>query len=131
MNADVKNKAAGILKTIFSFTRLFALNTMRRGMILGRYTLACWQQQRLRCAQRKLGRAVMLSLDGGEVNPMLAESVKDALEKAGAVKAGKEKHYQVIEAIREKIRTSKAGEAPAAPREPQPAETGPSEPPEG
>jgi len=111
MNADVKNKAAGILKTVCSYTQLFAVNAVRRSLILGRYTLACWQQQRLRCAQRGLGRAVLQALEQGEINPMLAEGVKDALEKAKAVKAGKEEHYQAIQAIREKIRTSCACEA--------------------
>jgi hypothetical protein len=106
MNADVKDKAAGALNTVWGYTRRFASNTLRRGLILARYTLICRQQQKLRCAQRRLGGAVLQALAQGEVNPMLTEGVKDALEKARAVKAGKEKHYQAIAAIREKIRTA-------------------------
>lgn len=111
MNADVKNKATGALKTICSYAKIFTCNTLRRGLILGRYTLICGQQQRLRRAQRRLGNAVLQALDQGEVNPMLTEAVKDALEKAKTVKAGKDKHYQAIEGIREKIRTACACEA--------------------
>jgi hypothetical protein len=54
MKADVTNKAAGALKTVWKYARIFACNTLGRIMILGRYTLICWQQQRLRRAQRCL-----------------------------------------------------------------------------
>lgn len=123
MKADVAEKAAGALKTIGGYAGRFAINTLRRALILGRYTLICWQQQRFRCAQCRVGREVLKALEQGEVNPMLAERVKDALEKAGAVRAGKEKHYQAIEAIRERIRTSRAGEAPPKAAEPPPEES--------
>ena len=106
MKADAKDKAAGALKTVWGCIKGLTLNILRRGLILGRYTLICWHQQRLRRAQRRLGGAVLESLAQGEVNPMLTEEVKDALEKAKAVKSGKEKHYQAIEAIRGKIRTA-------------------------
>jgi len=106
MNADRKNKAVGSLKTLWGYSKIFTLNTLRRALILGRYTLICGQQQRLRRAQRRLGGAVLQALEQGEVNPMLTEAVKDALEKAKAVKAGKDKHYRAIEGIREKIRTA-------------------------
>ena len=120
MNADAKDKAAGAVKTAWGYTRVLALNTLRRIVILGRYTLICWHQQRLRRAQRRLGGAVLQSLAQGEVNPMLTEGVKDALEKAKAVKGGKEKHYQAIDALREKIRTVRACEAPAGAEKPPP-----------
>ena len=110
MNTEVKNKASGSMKTVWGCTKIFALNTMRRVLILGRYTLICARQQRLRCALRGLGGAVLQALEQGEVNPMLTENVKDALEKAKAVKAGKDKHYQAIDALREKIRTACACE---------------------
>jgi hypothetical protein len=79
---------------------------MRRGLILGRYALICGQQQRLRRAQRRLGGAVLQALEQGEVNPMLTDAVKDALEKAKAIKAKKDQQYQAIEGIREKIRAA-------------------------
>ena len=113
MNADVKQKAAGALKTICSYARIFTCNTLRRALILGRYTLICRQQQRLRRAERRLGGAVLQAREQGEVNPMLTDAVKDALEKAKAIKAGKDNHYQAIDALREKIRTACACEAGA------------------
>lgn len=127
MNADLTNKATGVLRTASGFARVFVLNTMRRGLILGRYTLICLQQQRLRCAQRRLGRAVLAALEQGEVNPMLAEGVKDALAKAWTVKAGKDKHYQAIAAIREKIRAACVCRSPVG-EGGQPPEGGPSGP---
>jgi hypothetical protein len=122
MNADVKNKAAGALKTIWAYTQMFTLNSLRRVLILWRYTLICLQQQRLRRAQRRLGGAVLQGLEQGEVNPMLTEKVKDSLEKAKVIKAGKDKHYQAIDAIREKIRTACPGGSPPKAAEPPPEE---------
>jgi hypothetical protein len=107
---DVKNKAMGTLNTILRYAGIFAVNTMRRALILGRYTLVCWQQQRLRRAQRRLGKAVLAALEQGEVNPMLTEGVKDALEKAKAIQVKKDQQYQAVAAIREKIRAARACE---------------------
>jgi hypothetical protein len=106
MNSNLKNKAAGSLGTIRGYTKIFVSNTFRRVLILGRYALICGRQQRLRRAQRRLGGAVLQALEQGEVNPMLTEAVKDALEKAKVIKAGKDKHYQAIDALREKIRAA-------------------------
>jgi len=110
MNSDLKNKAVGSLKTVWGYTRVFTLNSLRRALILGRYTLICGRQQRLRGALRRLGGAVLQALEQGEVNPMLTEEVKDALAKAKAIKAGKDKHYQAISSLREKIRAACACE---------------------
>jgi hypothetical protein len=133
MNADLKNQAVGSLKTVGRYVKIFTCNTMRRVLILGRYTLICMQQQRLRRAQRRLGGAVLQGLGQGEVNPMLTEEVKDVLEKAKTIKAGKDKHYQAIDAIREKIRTACACESPPTAAEPPPEEvpSGPEGSPEG
>ena len=106
MNSEVKDKAAKTLKSLGCYITIFAVNTMRRALILGRYTLICAIQQRLRRAQRRLGKMVLEALKQGEVNPMLTEGVKDALDKAEAVQTGKDKQYQAIEAIREKIRSA-------------------------
>ena len=35
------------LKVTGWYTKTLALNLLRRGLILGRYTLACWQKQKL------------------------------------------------------------------------------------
>jgi hypothetical protein len=127
MNADVKNQAAGVLKAVWGCAKRFAVNTLRRTLILGRYTLICGQQQRLRRAQRRLGGAVLQALAQGEVNPMLTEGVKDALGKARVIQAGKDKQYQAIEGIREKIRTAWASAPPPRAAAPPPEE-GPSGP---
>lgn len=106
MNSEMKSNV-GVLKTAWGFTKAFTLNTMRRTLILGRYTLVCAQQQRLRRVQRRLGNAVVQALEQGEVNPMLTEEVKDALEKAKAIKARKDQHYQAIDGLRGKIRAAR------------------------
>ena len=56
MSTEVKDKAVGVLQIIWGYSRMFAVNTMRRAVMLARYTLICWQQQRLRGAQGKVGR---------------------------------------------------------------------------
>ncbi len=102
---------------IVRFLKIFLFNTLRRILILGRYTLICWQQQRLRRAFRLLGARVVAALEEGEVNPMLTEPVKDALARAKAIQTVKDQHYQAIEAVREKIRLSRL-QAPPPPEEP-------------
>ncbi len=123
MDAALKNKALGSLGTVWGWIKIFAGNTLRRALILGRYTLICAKQQRLRRAQRRLGGAVLQALEQGEVNPMLTEEVKDALAKAQAIKAGKDSHYQAIGGLREKIRSACACKSPAQAGE-QPPEVG-------
>src|SRR5574340_1618400 len=110
MNSDLKNKAVRSRKTVWGCAKIFTVNTMGRALILSRYTLICARQQRLRRALRRLGDRVLQALEQGEVNPMLTEEVKDALEKAKAIKAGKDRHYQAIGALREKIRAACACE---------------------
>jgi hypothetical protein len=51
---------------------------------------------------------VLNAQEQGEVNPMLTETVKDALVKAKTVKAGKDRQYQAIEGLREKIRIGRS-----------------------
>ena len=121
MDAALRNKALGRLGSVWGCIKIFAGNTLRRVLILGRYTLICAKQQRLRRAQRRLGGAVLQALDQGEVNPMLTEAVKDALAKAQAIKAGKDTHYQAIGGLREKIRSACACKSPAPGGEQPPA----------
>ncbi len=124
--SDSTDKAGKTLRTAWGYTKIYTLNTLRRGLILGRYSLICWQQQKLRCALQKLGAETLKALDAGEVNPLLTEAVKDALERARAIKAVKDRHYQAVDALREKIATACACEFPAAaaapPPEPPPEE---------
>lgn len=125
MGADFKETAEKVLKTTWRYTAVFALNTLRRGMILGRYTLICWQQQKLRRAMRRLGEQFFAALERGEVNPLVVDEVGAALSRAKDLKEVKERHYRAIAAIRERIRTSCAGETPAPPPEKEPVAGGP------
>jgi hypothetical protein len=108
-----------MLSAVLRFLKIFTLNLWRRLLMLGHYTIICFHQQRLRRAWRVLGKRVHHALEGGEVNPMLAEDVKDSLTKAQAIEKSKVKHYEAIAALREKIRAAKAPEAPSPP-EPEP-----------
>lgn len=125
MAADYQATAVKILKTTWKYTAILALNTLRRGMILGRYTLICWQQQKLRRAMRHLGTGFFAALERGEVHPLVVDEVSQALRRAKDIKEGKERHYQAIAAIRERIRTSCTCETPAAAPDKEPRAGGP------
>jgi len=84
----------------------FTANTARRAQILGRYTLACWQQQKIRKATRLLGEKTFQTLERGEANPLVAPEVSEAVQKVKDLTELKEKNYLAIAAIREKIRSS-------------------------
>jgi hypothetical protein len=111
------NLAANLLRALLTWT----LNMGRRLLILGHYLLACWQQYRLKRAWRRLGQLVHTALAEGEVNPLLTEPVKDALQRANNLKELKERHNKVISDLREKIRLSRVPES-AAPTEEQASE---------
>lgn len=113
MSSDFQEKALKGLKTAWGYTKIFTLNSWRRVLLLGRYTLICWQAQQLRRARRFLGTQVLKALERGEVNPMLTAEVKDALKKARDLAEVKERHYQAIAALREKIRTACSCEFPS------------------
>jgi hypothetical protein len=102
--------------------RTFTANTARRAGILGRYTLACWQQQKIRKATRLLGEKTFQALERGEANPLVDPEVSEAAQKAKDLKELKEKNYLAIAAIREKIRSSCVT---ATPQEPGGAEDKP------
>lgn len=125
MSAHEPQKRGNLATNILRVVSTLAINTLRRLLILVHYAFACWQQQRLRRAWRRLGQLVHSALEEGEVNPMLTEPVKDALQQARKLKALKDRQYEAISAIREKIRQSRAAEAPAP--APEPAGEEPSE----
>lgn len=112
MASDLANQGGRVLSTVLHFLKIFTLNSWRRLLILSRYTVICFHQQRLRRAWRVLGKQIHLAVAGGEVNPMLTEEVKDDLARAQAIQTLKDGHYQAIAALREKIRASRVGEAP-------------------
>jgi len=106
MSAEMKEKAASGLKKSWCTTWTFAVNTGRRAKILGRYGLACWQQQKLKRALAKLGDKTFQALEQGEANPLVAPEVNAAVQKAKELKEVKERNYLAIQAIRERIKGS-------------------------
>jgi len=124
MSADYKDLAVKGLKGACWYTKTIALNMLRRGLILGRYTLACWQKQKLNKAMRRLGEEFFQALERGETNPLVLSAVSDAVKRAKDLKEVKDKNYQAMTAIREKIRAAWAKEPPPAPapETPPPAE---------
>jgi hypothetical protein len=115
------------LKAAGCFAMTLALNTVRRGLILGRYTLACWQKQKVNKAMRRLGEQFFQALERGETNPLVVSEVSDAVNQAKDVKEAIDKNYQAVAAIREKIRAAWAKEpapVPVMETPPPPAEPG-------
>jgi hypothetical protein len=133
MSVDYQGLAAkgfAGLKCAGWFAKTLALNTLRRGLILGRYMLACWQKQKINKAMRRLGDQFFQALERGETNPLVVSEVSDAVNRTKEVKEAKDKNYQAVAAIREKIRAAWAKEPPPPPgAETPPAAEKPEEPP--
>ncbi len=106
MSADIKDVAASGVKKTWCTLWNFTINTGRRGQILGRYGLACRQQQKIKCAERTLGEKTFQALERGESNPLVAPEVSEAVQKVKDLKEVKAKNYEAIAAIREKISSS-------------------------
>jgi hypothetical protein len=118
MSVDYPGLAAKGLKGLRCagwFTKTLALNTLRRGLILSRYTLACWQKQKVNRAMRRLGEEFFQALERGETNPLVVSEVSDAVNKAKDVKEARDKNYQAVAVTREKIRAAWTKEPPAGP----------------
>jgi hypothetical protein len=128
MSADLKDKAASGLQKVLGGTWSFSINTARRADILRRHGLAYWQQRKIDRALSKVGHHTFEALEQGESNPLTAPGVNEALEKARKLKENKDKNYQAMEAIRERIRTSRVKEAPPPPPPHAPPEAPPAEP---
>lgn len=103
---DIPDKAASGTKKFWCTTWTFAVNTARRGQILGKYGLACAQQAKIKKAERLLGEKSFQALERGEANPLAAPEVNEAVQKVKDAKEQKEKTYQDIAAIREKVGSS-------------------------
>ncbi len=118
MSVDYQGLAAKGFKGLKSagcFAMTLALNMLRRGLILGRYTLACWQKQKVNKAMRRLGEQFFQALERGETNPLVVSEVSDAVTRAKEVKEIKDRNYQAVAAMREKIRAAWAKEPPPVP----------------
>jgi hypothetical protein len=103
---DISDKAASGAKKAWCTLWNFTVNTGRRLQILSRYAMACSQQQKIKCAERTLGEKTFQALERGEANPLTAPEVNEAVQKLKETKEAKEKNYQAIAAIREKISSS-------------------------
>ena len=103
---NLQNTAVSGVKKTWCTLWNFTVNTARRGKILGHYTLACGQQQKIKEAERELGVKTFQALERGEANPLTAPEVNEAVQKVKEAKERKDKTYQAIAAIREKIGSS-------------------------
>jgi hypothetical protein len=121
MPADYQGLAIKGLKGAWWYARTLTLNTLRRGLILGRYTLACWQKQKVNKAMRRLGDQFFRALERGETNPLVVSEVSDAVKKAKDLKEIRDKNYQAMAFIREKIRAAWTQEPPPPPAAENPA----------
>jgi hypothetical protein len=121
MRTDYASLVLKGLKSAWWYTKILSLNLMRRGLILGRYTLACSQKQKVNRAMRQLGEQFFQALERGETNPLVVSEVSDAVKKAKDVKEVKDKNYQAVAAIRAKIRAAWAQEPQPPAPEPPPA----------
>ena len=133
MSVDYNNLAAkGLqgLKAVAWYAKILTFNMIRRGLILGRYTLACWQKQKVNKAMRRLGEEFFQALEQGETNPLVVGAVSDAVKKAKDLKEVKDKNYQAIAATRDKIRAAWAKEPPPVPAAATPPPPAPEPPPE-
>jgi hypothetical protein len=120
MGTDYQGLALKGLKNTGWYAKTLVLNTLRRSLILGRYTLACWQKQKVNKALRRLGEEFFQALERGETNPLVVSEVSDAVRKAKDAKEAKDRNYQAVAAIREKMREAWKREpvAPPAPETP-------------
>ncbi len=127
MGSEPANQSGQMVSAVLRFLKIFILNSWRRLLIVGHYALICLHQQRLRRAWRVLGKQIHLAVEAGEDNPLLNDTVQEKLTRAEVVKGTKERHYQAIAALREKIRACRSGgpaAAKAAPGTPPEPETG-------
>jgi hypothetical protein len=120
MGTDYQGLALKGLKNTVWYAKTLVLNTLRRSLILGRYTLACWQKQKVNKALRRLGEEFFQALERGETNPLVVSEVSDAVRKAKDLKEAKDRNYQAVAAIREKMRAAwiKEPVAPPCPETP-------------
>jgi hypothetical protein len=119
MASEPTNKGGQMLSSVLHCLKIFTLNSYRRLIIVGHYAMICLHQQRLCRAWRVLGKQIHQAVEAGEVNPMLNESVQEKLNRAEVVKGTKERHYQAIAALREKIQACREESPPSAEATPE------------
>jgi len=115
MGADYQGLAIKGLKAAWWYASNIAINSLRRGLILGRYARGLWQQRRINRALRQLGAQFFQALERGEANPLVVSEVSDAVRRAKDLKELKEKNRQAMDAIRDRIRAAWVKEPPPPP----------------
>jgi hypothetical protein len=113
MASEPAQKGGQMLSSVLHCLKIFTINSYRRLLIAGHYAIICFHQQCLRRAWRVLGKNIHEAVAAGEDNPLLSEPVQEKLNRAEVIKGTKERHYQAIAALREKIRTCREEEPPA------------------
>lgn len=114
MNDTAEKQVSGAKKACCSLWN-FTVNTGRRTQILGKYGQACWQQAKIKKAERDLGEKAFQALERGETNPLTAPEVNEAVQQVKNLKERKEKTYQDIADIQERISSSCVIPAPEEP----------------
>jgi hypothetical protein len=112
MSTDYQGLAIKGVKTVWWYARTLTLNAMRRGLIWCRYTLACWQKHKVNKAMRRVGEEFFRTLERGETNPLVVSEVSDAVKKAKDVKEARDRNYQAVAGLREKMRAAWGKETP-------------------
>ncbi len=103
---DMPEKKESVAKKAWCTTWDFVVNSARRTQILGKYGQACWQQAKIKKAEQALGEKSFQALERGEANPLAAPEVNDAVQQVKELKERKEKTYQDIADIKERISSS-------------------------
>ena len=115
-----------VIQVVWMLLKNILVNVCRRLVIMGRYSLICWQQQKMCRIYRRLGEGIFISLEEGHPEPLLQEKVKTQLDNLYRLKAQKVAQRQAISRIREKIKAT-SYTLPPRPTAELPSEAGPEE----
>ena len=84
---DIQDTAVSGVKKTWCTLWNFTVNTARRTQILGRYAMACGQQQKIKEANASWRiEKTFQALERGEANPLVAPEVSEAVQKAKEAK---------------------------------------------
>jgi hypothetical protein len=102
-------KSGNLLVTVTKYAKIIFFNMGRRFLVWGRGILIWCQGRKFKKVCQGLGAQVFTSLEEGEVNPLLTDTVKDFLDKARAVKAVRDRHLEAQAALRQRMAEAWAG----------------------
>jgi transcriptional/translational regulatory protein YebC/TACO1 len=115
MSGDLKDKAASGVKKAWCNTWTFTVNNARRAKIMGRKGLGFWQQRKIDKVLAQVGAHTFQAVEQGDANPLNKPEVDAAIQKAKDLKYVKEKNELAIQAIRERIKSSRVIATPDQP----------------